>query len=350
MFLSITSLFFLIPEEEALPPSPQIYKPTTSTYDFAEVLRGDLIDSAKITCEYNAIREDSLGFLSNGILIENIYVELGDMVEEGDILAELYMGDLQTRLDGYNNQLQLLNLELQHVKDTRDLEYDNHVNYLKTLSDEELSKAMTAAEKVSGYQSQIDTINDEIYIESLRKSEVEEDIKGRQIIATIDGIVTYVRNIENNERSDKNFTIVKVADDDTSAFIGTYKLDNLFEIGEIVEMEIEDEIYDAQVISSEEFGVTNEEGDRFYYYFKLVEPQIFLTNDSKGVVEVIINQRLDVLYLPENALRVTQGKDAVYYQNDDGIRELKFVETGLVVDRNVEIISGVNQGELIILE
>ncbi len=347
--LSIGSVFFLIPQEDEIPPTPQIYKPQPQTYETVSVQKGDLVDIATLNCTYTAIKEESLYFNLSGLQIENILVKTGDNVKSGDVLANLDMGNLENELMIYTDNIEKYNLQLSLTKSKRDEEYNNHVKYLNTLSEEERKSAISASEKVSTYITQIDLIEDQLYIENLKKTETEEKISKRQIIAPFDGIITYVREFDRGETSNRDFTVINISDNNSAAFIASHDLFNLVEIGDEVEMLIDDVTYPAVAISAEEYGVIAEEDARkAQYFFRLIDSEIPLSDSTKSKVYVTTFEKTDVLYLPESTIRSYKGDPVVYYQNDDGIRELKEVKIGVTIDSVVEILSGVSEGELII--
>ena len=63
-----------------------------------------------------------------------------------------------------------------------------------------------------------------------------------------------------------------------------------------------------------------------------------------------------VLFIPTDAVRTIGGRTAVYVQNSDGMREIRYIEIGLSVKglpekslNRTEVISGLSEGEIIII-
>ncbi len=344
----VTALFFIVPNEEEYPPTPQIYKPETTVYDVATVQKGDLVDTLTLRCEYTAIMEESLSFDINGIKIENVNVVTGDLVKKGDVLVELDTEQLKDDLIEGEYVLQSLFLKREQLIETKNQEYNAHLRYLATLSAEQQATTLTAEEKVLYHQLEIDSLSDAIYIQELKISDIKKQIAARQLIAEFDGLVSYVRKINDGDYSKKDQILITLSDNESSAFIAQSDVKNLFEVGDTAEMVIDDISYNVTAISADEYNIESDD-DEATYYFSLSDSQPVVSDGDDGKINVVLEERINVLYLPVDAIKYSDGQPAVYYQNDEGIRELKHVKTGLKVDKYIEIISGVTLGEQIIV-
>ena len=97
----LTTSCNLAPKEEVLPDAPVIQETKVKEYKKAEVLRGDIIDKVSVESRYTAFQSEELKFGINGSRIYNVYVEEGDYVKAGDLLAELMMDDLKEQTQDY---------------------------------------------------------------------------------------------------------------------------------------------------------------------------------------------------------------------------------------------------------
>ena len=59
--------------------------------------------------------------------------------------------------------------------------------------------------------------------------------------------------------------------------------------------------------------------------------------------------RENVLTLPEKAIDTINGQSVVYYQDELGLKSYKIVTTGLIAGGMVEILSGLSEGEQVIV-
>ncbi|HET9771019.1 MAG TPA: efflux transporter periplasmic adaptor subunit, partial [Acidimicrobiia bacterium] len=68
-----------------------------------------------------------------------------------------------------------------------------------------------------------------------------------------------------------------------------------------------------------------------------------------GNVDVIINQKQNVLRLPVTAINPRNGRATVEVLKDDGTLESRQVTTGLKGDDDVEITSGLAEGDKVVI-
>jgi len=111
--------------------------------------------------------------------------------------------------------------------------------------------------------------------------------------------------------------------------------------------------YSAVVTTEEELGLPVQEkveGERAYVYFALLEPSLELESGDTGSISILLDSRYDVLMLPSTAISSAGGEPIVYYQREDGMKAYKTIVTGLSVNRMTEIISGLEEGEIVIVD
>src|SRR5690606_26397535 len=105
--------------------------------------------------------------------------------------------------------------------------------------------------------------------------------------------------------------------------------------GEVVDIEMRlngGDIYKA-IVSND---IDNPE----VVYFELQEPNFNLNVGDRGTINLILEQKEDVLTVSSRALRKANDFYYVYYVNEDGIRSMKEVTIGMMGNNSVEITSG----------
>ena len=85
-------------------------------------------------------------------------------------------------------------------------------------------------------------------------------------------------------------------------------------------------------------------------YFKLTQPALDLEDNDRGTLELVLDRREDALLLPEKAVSMMGEKQVVYYLDEEGIRRFREVTTGLAANGQIEILSGLNEGDEVIAE
>ena len=71
---------------------------------------------------------------------------------------------------------------------------------------------------------------------------------------------------------------------------------------------------------------------------------------ATGTIFLIMDQRENVLRIPSAAVHNADGKDYVYVTDDTGMRKVTYVEAGLKGNDYTEILSGITEGERVILK
>ncbi|MCB0011428.1 MAG: biotin/lipoyl-binding protein [Anaerolineales bacterium] len=95
-----------------------------------------------------------------------------------------------------------------------------------------------------------------------------------------------------------------------------------------------------------EYGGTGEEGN--IVRFTLADEGVFVSND-RLTVTLIVGERTNVVWLPPQAIREFRGRQFVVVEEGDGQRRVD-IEVGLANRQRVEIIAGLEPGQIVIGE
>lgn len=349
----------LIPVEEELPAAPVIQEYEAEEYEQAVVVRGNLVLEEKIMCRYVPAKQESLAFEVSGEYIENIYVTEGQQVQAGQLLAELVKNDLPQQISDQEYQLQVLTLEKEHVMENRTLELQRQDIWLSRLSGKELEKQQRQKEDIEeDFEEQLQEIEDSLYIGELRLAELKEELSKRQIYAGIDGIVTYVRWTEDGQLSVEEQKMITIADMSTTAFKVAGEDAIYFPVGTqvVITRSSGKEVHTAVAIEAASLGVNtsateNTPEEAFQVaYFQLDQPDPTLEEGDSGYIVVELDSREDVLYVDKAALKTADNRQFVYVLNEDGWKVMQDVTTGLETEKYIEITSGLEEGDSVLLE
>ena len=98
--------------------------------------------------------------------------------------------------------------------------------------------------------------------------------------------------------------------------------------------------------------ITQESGGKKSATFQLLAPDPTLKAGMKGKITVVTERHDDVLYLPVTTVKNTNTNGTnvyyVYCIDDNGLRYTKVVEIGLAAGGIVEIVSGLEEGEMVL--
>lgn len=227
------------------------------------------------------------------------------------------------------------------------------------------------AERVSvsnGYEQQLKNVSDSLYVERLRLEELENELAKRQIHAGMDGIVNYIQmgrvqqigldgsisyydGISPWQTSVQGVTFITIIDPDSMLFTVKGTDAELFPVG--TEVTIIHEEKEMMAISIEAPACLESEEDEstvLTAYLRLNEPNPVLQSGDKGEIHLILDEREDVLYLEAKAVHSADGKEFVYVLNEEGLRVMQEVTTGLKSGIYVEITDGLAEGDSVIVE
>lgn len=340
-FLLTACQFF--PAEEELPAAPIIRSYEAEEYAQTVVLRGDLFLNKKIQCEYMPTKEDRLSFSLGGEYIDRIYVVKGQQVQAGELLAELVQDDLPEQIVSQEYEIQVLEARKSHLIENLELE-------LSLLKYQEAS-VIRINDTKEQYQKQMQEIEDSLYIQKLRLEELKTELKNRQICAGMDGTVTSVRTVEAGQRSVEGRTMITVADMDTTAF--TVKGDDAkyFPVGTEVVITFNGKEYAAVSVEATDLGLPEPvEGATAIAYLRLDQPDPTLEAGNRGMIEITLEARYDVLYLNKKAIKTADNKNFVYVLDENGLKVMQDVTVGLISGGFAEIVSGLAEGDSVIIE
>lgn len=283
--------------------------------------------------------------------VGEIPVYLGQEVKEGDIL--LY-------LDDKNKKEELARLE-EELEDT--IVNNRFINMQADLDIEmlELNMAQKVAEQatdieIAQLKAEIDKLQlvkkqtldmQEFNIRNLedRINAIKDELKNSKIRAPFDGTIVYIKNLRLNERVSAYDTIFIIANNKKmhlqTAFISESDIRNASEVYAV----INGNEYDVEYLP-----LTTDEILRMKNSGATIESKFLLNEDSDIKVGdyacIFIKEKLvkDVKYIPKNALYSDSDGNFVYRIIDGSLERIN-VEIGMVTDIQVEILSGLEEGD-----
>ncbi|HWT27064.1 MAG TPA: HlyD family efflux transporter periplasmic adaptor subunit, partial [Mobilitalea sp.] len=160
-----------------------------------------------------------------------------------------------------------------------------------------------------------------------------------------------IASFKDGDRSNKNISFITIYDPATMVFITNGENSSLFKQGQKVSITVDEVAYQTEVISGEEFTKkASPDLNSGAVYLKAEDKENQLQNGDRGEVTFINNELKNVLYLPSAAVQKENGKSIVYVEDDGGIKSVKEIQTGLEAAGKVQVISGLNEGDSVILD
>ena len=324
---------------------------STLDYSFVTCVRDDLYSVETIKCEYSKNEEQEVYFPVSGKKIDKVYVNIGDTVQKGDVLASLNIGSLKTDIEDLEysiarNELLLGYLDEQESLDLQNVYLDFSYSGGMAQGNEEYKK-----NRIESIESQNEKskqgYNDTLEFDKKKLSKLKKEYSDSMVYAAFDGTVSYV--VDNLEGSTTNVEkcIIRIIDNEEGYFrTEAPDLVSYFKEGETVQMKVlfgdgKGE-YELTPMNMDQWG------DQQYFSIVSGEKTAELGAGSRGEIYIVTDERKDVLCVPEITVRYAGDDAYVYVLNDNGLRDVRWVTTGITYDSKIEITSGLEEGDKVI--
>lgn len=299
-----------------------------ASFDLAMTDIRDVVFSDHILCTYTQLSEEKYTFEKNG-RVAGVYVKEGDEVTKGTLLGNLDISSMQRENSELEQSIELTNLNRSHAEEK--------IEYYQSLID---SKAINILDR-EDYRLKIMELNEDIRnydsANQLAKDKIERnlvEIERAKIYASVDGTVSFVKRDLQGSDAISGDLVFKIMDSSVCAFQATDKTAASYMTpGFPVTIDLSTGVsYSAEVHSiDEKKGIID---------FYLDEPDYSLAVGTRGSISIVLDEKKGVLSVPNTAVYSTDEFSYVYILTEEGVREIKKIETGLIGDNYVEVLSG----------
>ena len=332
IIFSLMTGCFLLPVEEIFPSPPAIFVPQERFFLTVPVMRGDVVSEEALVAEHIPAASMRHFFSEDDIKILEVFVTFGDEVAEGDLIAMLDTVDLENELDELRLMRRLSELELRQLSERQSF-----------LSRRLPDFAMDSA----SYRWTRDSLRLTIEHHDRLIEHIEQQIESRHLRAGMDGVITSLVVFFEGLYSNSRVNVATVSDTSVTAFVVRGELASDMKPGDRFKMTLEDEVYDMIVIDPIEHGMNVEPmAEAAYLTFVDEPPDVGFS--PRGIVHVILAESSDTLYIPVSLLNRVENRIFVYMPDENGMRTIRNVVPGIEGEIYVEIVSGLEEGELII--
>ena len=322
LLLFILSSCFMLPVEEAVLAPPQVNTLDARTLRTFEVIRGDVMNFSNPAAVHIPARTEELRFNVTGQRIRGIFVSIGDIVEEGDIIAELVMPETVHELNNMQREFDWAELELRHMQERRALDRAN-----------------------TWFISEVERLTDRLVILEMRLEHVKSRANNRYIFAPFSGVIVYVYPLLTATWSSSDLVAAVIADHSGFLFRVSGSDIEYMQIGQQFDMLVNGEPFIGVVIDPTGHPDATDNS----VLLTLVGEMPTLMAQNFASIHVIKELAEDVLMVPNLSVNRVLDREFVYII-ENGIRTLRYVETGLVGNHMTEIISGLEEGEIVVNE
>lgn len=322
-------------------------------YKLAVAAIDDVIKSKGIKCVYTQLNGQEVSFELSGKMISKVYVKEGDTVKKGQLLAELSSGSREAEQEQLEYQIARNKLLLEHAEEDENYEISRRwLEYMyqsgqSAQEKEALEKGIEDLQR--NYRYTKEDCQDAITLDEKQLAQLTTEARQGKVYAAMAGTVMDLKDKLEGSTSTRGEVIMTVMDNTQCIFlVEDTEYASYFTEGQEVDMSI------SYGNGSGSYKLIPYEMDKWgdSLQFSITESSTNGTIDpgTSGTIKVILEQKNQVLTLPVNAVHTADDKKYVYVSGENGMREVKWIETGLEGDDKIEVTSGLLEGEKVILQ
>lgn len=313
----------------------------------------DVLRTAKVFCRYTQAEGEESDIIVSAIgqTVEEIYVQEGDSVTAGQLVAMLSGGDHAAEIRDLEYQIERNKLllgytELDEAYDVsyRLWTYQNRSSMSEQDSDQ-LEQDLEAIHR--SYRYLREDYQDTIDLDTAELALLREEAEQCRIYADKTGEVSYVNPYAEGIVIKEQKSILKIADR-SQCYFESNKTEYMhcFQEGKAEKLIVTS---GGNPIEFEVIPTDMEHWEDGMIFEIISGDSSEVPIGKMGHIPITVDSRMQVLAVPNRYVHSTrEGQSYVYVFNSNNVREIKVVETGLRGDTLTEIVSGLEEGEEII--
>ncbi len=321
-------------------------------YDMAVVTIADVVKTEKVKCVYQQVNDEQVSFDVGGKRIDKVYVEKGDTVKKGQLLATLDTGNAVDAIETLEYRIARNELTLSYSQINEDDEMSVlWLNYMYYGGTESAKKALdeNIAKVQQRYEYSREDCQDAIDLDKKELELLKKELEQANLYAGMDGTISFLKSNLEGSASIAGEEIMRIIDSTEGLFaVDKTEYAQYFEEGTRITMSVSSGTgagnyellpYDMENWSDKLlFAIADDDGSRT------------IDVGAMGIMKVVLGEKKQVLSVPVGAVHIADGKSYVYVLGADNVREVKWIETGLMGDDYAEVISGLVEGEKVIIQ
>lgn len=321
-------------------------------YSMVACERSDIELIERVNVSYIQSKDQKVSLSEGGQKIVRVCVKEGDTVKKGDLLLNLDDGNIDEEIENLRYQLEKERLETERIQKNEEFSQSStYYGYAfgSGLETEDDVKAFekAKAEVTKDYRYQKEDNADSIEFDEQKLKELKAKKAKTSVYSQMDGLVYKIESDLQGSTTRKDQVIMTIVDGSSGYFMATDsdKL-SILNTGDIVRMNI------THGDGSGDYELTpmrrNEWGEEQYFSIVSSPENSVLEVGITGTVYVVTDSRLNVLSLPARCVHKAGDDYYVYVLDDTGLKQVRYVEIGLSNTDVVEIISGLDEGEMVV--
>ncbi|MCI8543569.1 MAG: biotin/lipoyl-binding protein [Lachnospiraceae bacterium] len=334
---------------------PDLLEPVDVKLDMAVAQKEDIYQLSIYSGEVVPYTEE-LHFTVDGYL-ESVNVIMGDMVQEGDVLAVLSEEQVAEQIENLEKEIDNLltmgefsdrqaSLDLEIAREELQMMHEQgqfgYTGWAKELEIQKLELAQAEAQELRGLELQKKQ-------ETLRK--LQEKIGKNEITAPFSGRIVYIADMKKGDGIQGYTPVIYIADDSRLSLSAEYISESSLNGADRICAKILDKEVDISLVPYD----TNEmvkaalAGEEMQAQFSIDTQEPWILAGQYAVVMVYQSYKENVLTIPINAL-YRDGSGQYVYRQVDGARVRCDVKTDMTTDTKAEVIEGLEEGDMVYVQ
>lgn len=317
------------------------------SFSLVPVVKDDVVQTKDFYATYIQTSSQEVSFDMTGKYVNKVYVKEGSTVKKGDLLCELSSDSLVKDIDALKYRIKKNELQLSYIDEQESLSIQDAWVQVLPYNGNPGEDYIESIKKQ--YDKQRTTYNDSLEFDRLELERKQKELRSSKLYASMDGTVYKLKNYLEGSTSKAGEVIMTIVDDSSCLF-------------EAKDLQYKDYIKPDDTINmsvihsgaSGDYTIKPEKMDEWtdsMYFSVFTSPEnAVLEVGVNGTIKITTEAKYGVLSVPKSSVRFSGDKAFVYTLNEDNIREIRYVEVGLCGDERVEIISGLSEGEKVLLK
>lgn len=314
LLVTMLSGCYFLPTEEPLL-EPPLQEAEEVTYDTYTVTTGNVERWLDVQGNFQTPETTILSFGDTSGTLDMVYVKAGDEVKAGDLLAELDSEELDRQIYRQRANVRLAELTLKDAKKSSNATSIERAEIQLDLAQYELDLLLTQRE-------------------------------ANTIYAPMDATVIYAADNLPGDFIKEELPMIHLAD--TSELLVTAKVKDSLELYHGMEVEIEFIRGDGEIVTGRVFQLPADNSEGLVKFSLDTFPDDVKIGTTVKV-RALLDHAEDVVILPYKYVSTYGARNFVRVLNEDGIPEERTIVLGIDNKEVVEIISGLEAGEQIII-
>jgi membrane fusion protein, macrolide-specific efflux system len=317
----LSGCYFFPKEEEVL--APPLKVPDQVTYETIEVRKGTIENTIRCTGTFASVSQKDLFYKERGGRLEELYVHFGDKVKKGEVIAQL-------ETDTILSDIKLQEIELKKAR----IAYDT---------------AKTCLDIEGGSKTDLELADLNLQANQIKLDNLKTELDHTRLVSPIDGDVVYVTDVMLGEYINAHQTVVRVAD--PTKLQVKYSDDKVssFNLGTKVSIEIDSKQYVGKVVMTPaDLPLDANDEAKKSVMISVENLPSDLQIGNSAYISLTLEKQDNVIVLPKQVVNNFVGRQFVNVLKNN-IREERDIELGIQNDTEVEVVKGLEVGELIIV-